>query len=63
MLYIMRVRGHKSITSTLLCIQMESYYEELEYVSKVATNTAEACKLIEDGFAYVTKNATTVAKS
>lgn len=41
--------GHKNIKNTLVYTHLDD-----EYVSKVAWNLEEACKLIEAGFDYVT---------
>lgn len=44
--HVMQVLGHKN---TLVYTHLDD-----EYVSKVAWNLEEACKLIEAGFDYVT---------
>jgi len=46
--------GHKSITSTQICIQFLETKGKDEYISKVATALEEMTKLIEQGFEYVT---------
>lgn len=48
-LHVMQVLGHKNIKNTLVYTHLDD-----EYVSKVAWNLEEACKLIEAGFDYVT---------
>jgi len=48
-LHVMQVLGHKNIKNTLVHTHLDD-----EYVSKVAWNVEEACKLIEAGFDYVT---------
>ena len=55
-LYVMSVLGHKNIKNTLLYVQLEKalFQGEHEYISKVAKNEKEICKLVEEGFEYVT---------
>jgi integrase len=56
-LYVKRILGHKSIQNTLVYIDLESNLftrSNEEFTAKVASNTEEACKLIEVGFEYVT---------
>jgi len=53
-LYVMKLLGHKNIKNTLVYTQLLPFKEDDQFTCKVATITAEACKLIEDGFAYVT---------
>ena len=51
-LHVMRLLGHKNINNTLLYTQLINFDED-DYVSKVAWNLEEACKLVEAGFEYV----------
>jgi integrase len=51
-LYVMKLLGHKNITNTLIYTQLVNFDEE-EYVSKVAWNLEEACRLVEAGYEYV----------
>jgi len=51
-LHVMRMLGHKSIKNTLVYTQLVDFKDE-NYVSKVAWNLEEACKLVEAGFEYV----------
>jgi len=51
-LHVMRLFGHKSIKNTLVYTQLVDFNDE-DYVSKVAWNLDEACKLVEAGFEYV----------
>ncbi len=44
----MRILGHKSIKNTLVYTQLVDFKDE-DYVSKVAWNLDEACKLVEAG--------------
>jgi len=53
-LYVMKLLGHKNIKNTLIYTQLLPFKEEDQFICKVACNTGEACKLIEDGFTYVT---------
>jgi len=48
----MRVLGHRSIKNTLVYTQLVDFKDE-DYISKVAWNLDEACKLAEAGFEYV----------
>ena len=52
-LHVMNVLGHKNIKNTLIYTHLVNL-EGDEYVSKVAWNLEEACKLVESGFDYVT---------
>lgn len=52
-LHIMNVLGHKNIENTLVYTHLVNL-EGDEYVSKVAWNLEEACKLVDAGFDYVT---------
>ena len=51
-LHVMRLLGHRSIKNTLLYTQLIDT-EEDDYICKVAENTKDIAKLIEDGFEYV----------
>jgi len=51
-LHVMRLLGHKNINNTLLYTQLINFDED-DYVSKVAWNLEEICKLVEAGFEYV----------
>jgi len=51
-LYVMKLLGHRSISNTLVYTQLIAFKDD-EYVSKVATSTDEACKLVEAGFEHV----------
>jgi len=56
-LYVKRILGHKSIQNTLVYIDLEANLftrPNEEFTARVATNTKEACNLIEVGFEYVT---------
>ena len=53
-LHVMRLLGHKNIKNTLIYTQLLPFKEDDQFICKVATNTTEACKLIEDGFAFIT---------
>jgi hypothetical protein len=53
-LYVMRLLGHKNIKNTLVYTQLLPFKEDDQFICKVATNTTEACKLIEDGFTFIT---------
>jgi len=50
-LYVMKLLGHRSISNTLAYTQLVASKNN-EYTSKVATNTDEACKLVEAGFEH-----------
>ena len=52
-LHVMQVLGHKNIKNTLVYTHLVNL-EGDEYVSKVAWNLEEACKLVDAGFDYVT---------
>ena len=52
-LHVMNVLGHKNIKNTLVYTHLINVQDD-EYVSKVAWNLEEACKLLEAGFDYVT---------
>jgi hypothetical protein len=53
-LYVMKILGHKNIKNTLIYTQLLPFKENEHFICKVATNTKDACKLVEDGFSYVT---------
>jgi len=42
-LHVMRLLGHRNINNTLICTHLVDF-ETLEYVSKVARSSEEACK-------------------
>jgi len=51
-LHVMEILGHKNIKNTLIYTHLVNF-ESDEFVSKVAKNAEEACKLVEAGFEYV----------
>ena len=51
-LHVMRLLGHKSIKNTLIYTHLIDT-EGDDYVSKVAWNLEETCKLVEAGFDFV----------
>jgi site-specific recombinase XerC len=51
-LHVMRLLGHKSIKNTLIYTHLIDT-EGDDYISKVARNLDEACKLIKTGLDYV----------
>ena len=53
-LYVMKMLGHKNIKNTLIYTQLLPFKDDEQFICKVATNAKEACKIIEDGFTYVT---------
>jgi len=56
-LYVKKILGHKSIQNTLIYIDLEIALfarPSEEFTARVATNTEEACGLVEVGFEYVT---------
>jgi hypothetical protein len=53
-LYVMRLLGHKSISSTLIYTQMVDFKTE-EYCSATANTIEQAQRLIQEGFEYVTE--------
>lgn len=56
-LHVKALLGHKSIQSTMIYINLENaVFKETEdqYSSRVAQNIAEASKLVDVGFEYVT---------
>ena len=44
--------GHRNIKNTLLYTPLVDFKDD-EYVSKIANDVEEACKLVEAGFEYV----------
>jgi integrase len=52
-LHVMNVLGHKNIKNTLIYTHLVSM-EGDDYISKVAWNLEQSCKLVEAGFDYVT---------
>ncbi|MCJ7561277.1 hypothetical protein MUO79_11795 [Candidatus Bathyarchaeota archaeon] len=50
----MKLLGHENIKNTLIYTQILPFKEDEQIICKVATNATEACKLIENGFTYVT---------
>ena len=53
-LYIMRILGHRNINTNLIYTHLVDLKDD-EYVSKVATSSKEACKLVEAGFEHICK--------
>jgi hypothetical protein len=53
-LYVMRLLGHKNIKNTLVYTQLMPFKEDDQFICKVVVNTTEACKLIKDGFTFIT---------
>ena len=53
LLYVQRILGHKSITTTILYTQLIDWQSD-EYASAVAGDLDEARSLVEAGFEYVT---------
>ena len=53
-LFVMKLLGHKNIKNTLIYTQLITFKEDDQFSCKVATNTKEACELIENGFTFVT---------
>jgi integrase len=47
--------GHRNINNTLVYTHLVNFSENEEYYSATAKNLQEACKLIEEGFEYVTE--------
>ncbi len=48
----MRVLGHKNIINTLIYTHLVDLENE-EFVSKVARNLEDVCKLVDAGYEYV----------
>jgi hypothetical protein len=56
-LYVKKLLGHKRIENTLKYIALEATIFKTandQFTVRVASNTQEACELIEAGFEYVT---------
>jgi len=53
-LRIMRILGYRKINNNLIYTQLVDFKDD-EYVSKVATSSKEACKLVEAGFEHICK--------
>jgi integrase len=53
-LYVMKLLGHKNIKNTLIYTQLLPFQENDQFICKVATDTKQACELIEDGWEFVT---------
>jgi integrase len=51
-LHVMRLLGHRSIKNTMVYTHLVDFGDS-DYISKVAWNVDEACKLVEAGFEYV----------
>jgi len=51
-LHVMEVLGHKNIKNTLVYTHLVNF-ESDDFISKVAKNAEDACKLAEAGFEYV----------
>jgi hypothetical protein len=49
----MKILGHKTSRTPWFYTQLLPFKENNQFICKVATNTAEACKLIQDGFTFV----------
>jgi integrase len=54
LLYVMQQLGHRNIQNTLVYTHLVNFGSD-EFHSAVAKNLQEACKLIEEGFEYVTE--------
>ena len=52
-LHVMRLLGHKNIKNMMRYTQLVDFGRQ-DYVVKVAWPLEEACKLLENGFQYVT---------
>lgn len=46
------VLGHKNIKNTLVYTHLIDFRED-EWISKIAINADEACKLVENGFEFI----------
>jgi integrase len=56
-LYVKKILGHKLIENTLKYIDLDANLFGItddQFVTKIATNVQESCKLVEIGFEYVT---------
>ncbi|MBS7619334.1 site-specific integrase [Candidatus Bathyarchaeota archaeon] len=51
-LHVMHLLGHKRIENTLVYTHLVDFQSD-EYVSQIAKNADEACKLVEAGFEFV----------
>jgi integrase len=51
-LHVNEILGHKSLNNTMLYTQLISFNDD-EFTAAIAHTEEEACKFIEDGFAYV----------
>jgi len=50
--HVMKVLGHKNIKNTLVYTHLVNF-ESDDFISKVAKNAEDSCKLVESGFEYV----------
>lgn len=53
-LYVKEMLGHKRLQNTLIYTHLTNFKSD-EYAVKVAKTLQEACKLVEDGFEYITE--------
>jgi len=51
-LHVKTVLGHKNINNTLVYTHLIKFRND-EYISKIARDAEEACKLVESGFEFV----------
>jgi hypothetical protein len=51
-LHVKNVLGHKNIKNTLVYTHLIDFRDD-EWVSKIARNADDACKLVENGFEFV----------
>ena len=51
-LHVMRLLGHRNINNTLVYTQLVNF-KRTDFISRVAWNVEEACKLVEAGFEFV----------
>jgi integrase len=58
LLHVQQFLGHREVKNTMLYIQLDKQlfknYDSDQFVSRIAHNAKEACKLIDVGFEYVT---------